>query len=63
MGVDFFSLGGILEPINEIFPSLCPLNHFKLTFQTKFMQIKNTHLLELYYELADKADLEIVLTL
>lgn len=39
MGVSFFLFGGILEPINDIYSSLCPLNHFKLILQTKFMKI------------------------
>ena len=44
MGVEFF-LGGILEPNTNIYALVCPQNHFKLIFQTRFMQFeKNTHL-------------------
>jgi len=38
MCVELFSLGGILEPNIDLYASICPLNHFKLTFQTKVMQ-------------------------
>jgi len=35
----FFLFPGILEPNNDIYASLFSLNHFKLIFQTKVMQI------------------------
>ena len=45
MGVELFFLGGNLEPNTDIYASICPLNHFKLIFQTKVMKIlkKYTH--------------------
>ena len=52
MGVELF-LGGILEPIIDIYASICPWNHFKLLFQT------NTHLFIAFEEL----DIEIELSL
>ena len=60
MGMKLF-LGGILEPNTDIYASIFPWNHFKLIFQTMFMQFlkTNTHFFISFEELDIETDVSL----